>query len=95
MEIWKSLNGIVELGENYEISNYGNIRNLNNLKLRKLQYDKDGYYIIKLYSGDIGKNYRVHRLVAMVFIDKVENKEIINHKDGNKTNNKASKILNG
>jgi hypothetical protein len=47
----------------------------------------DGYYIVKLCSKSLKVGYRVHRLVAMAFIENPHNLPIINHKDENKINN--------
>lgn len=38
------------------------------------------------------KNYRVHRLVAQIFLENELNKPYINHKDGNKKNNCVSNL---
>ena len=38
------------------------------------------------------KQYSVHRLVALAWVDKVEGKNFVNHKDGNRLNNKASNL---
>lgn len=45
--------------------------------------NKNGYLEVSINY----KNYKVHRLVASVFISNPDNKEQVNHKDGNKTNN--------
>ena len=42
-EIWKHI-----LGFNYEISNKGVVRSLKTNKEKKLQIDKDGYYVVTL-----------------------------------------------
>ena len=38
------------------------------------------------------KQYSIHRLVALAWVDKVEGKNFVNHIDGNRLNNKASNL---
>jgi hypothetical protein len=99
-EIWKKIIGFRSF---YEVSNYGNVRSINRIVIRKtikgfenLNYtgrilkpyqDTNGYFSVRLSSNSKAKTIRVHRLVAMAFIENPENKETINHKDGNKLNN--------
>ena len=45
------------------------------------------YLTVNLYDHGKRKTVDVHRLVAMAFIENVENKKCVNHIDGNKTNN--------
>lgn len=48
----------------------------------------NGYYIVNLYTiNGNRKPFTVHRLVAYTFCYKPINKNIVNHKDGIKTNN--------
>lgn len=49
---------------------------------------KRGY----LYARTTNKNWQIHRLVAKFFIPNPENKPYVNHKDGNKHNNKAENL---
>ena len=39
-----------------------------------------------------GKRYKIHRLVAETFIPNQEDKREVNHKDGNKLNNRADNL---
>jgi predicted DNA-binding protein YlxM (UPF0122 family) len=98
-EIWKSLKGIVEYGDYYEVSNLGRVRSVDRRvnsrngkrlvkgQILKQQVDKYGYMRVYCYLNGKGRNYQVHRLVALSFIPNLENKPQVNHKDGNKQNN--------
>lgn len=105
IEIWKSLKGIVEYGDYYEVSNLGRVRSIdrrvaNNSnsgrlikgQILKQQTDKDGYLRVTLRFHGKYKGQMVHRLVALAFIDNTENKPTVNHKDGNKKNNNVKNL---
>lgn len=73
--------------ENYEISNYGNIRNIKTGLFMK-QTSSTGYCKISLWTvNKKNKEYKVHRLVAYFFINKEVKDKIVNHIDENKLNN--------
>lgn len=89
-EIWKDVKGFEG---KYKISNYGrvlslNYRNTGKKQLLRLSKTIDGYVKVRLqYKGkDISE--RVHRVVAETFIPNPNNKETVNHIDGNKENNR-------
>lgn len=105
MEIWKPIIGFEGL---YEVSNYGNIKSLEKIrkmpngntrvyseKILK-QYNNNrgrlGYKMV--YFHYLGKKYvkYVHRLVAIHFVENINNYNIINHIDGNSLNNIATNL---
>uniref|UniRef100_A0A6C0KNX9 HNH nuclease domain-containing protein n=1 Tax=viral metagenome TaxID=1070528 RepID=A0A6C0KNX9_9ZZZZ len=81
-EIWKPVNEF----PNYHISCYGNIKNVITNKPLKPNL-KSGYYHVSLVNEIIKKSLKIHRLVALAFIENPENKSDVNHKDKNKLNN--------
>lgn len=52
----------------------------------------DEYYSLNLREGDKSVYRSVHRLVAEAFVPRVEGKDVVNHKDGNKHNNCAENL---
>ena len=86
MEKWKDIPGYEGL---YQVSNLGNVKSLKFGKERILKSikRKDNYLHVYLYKDGKQKNFLVHRLVAEVFIPKIEGKEFVDHIDGNRSNN--------
>ena len=86
IEIWKPVVGYEGL---YEVSNLGNIRSLwfGKKKTMKLRTDRDGYLLVNFYKDKKQTTYKVHRLVAELFIPNPENKPEIDHINTDKTDN--------
>lgn len=97
MERWKPIKGFEGV---YEISDKGKVKSVarktgtvyRKEKLRKLHYTKCGYLKVRLTHKDKDVTARVHRLVAEHFLSNPENKETVNHIDGNKSNNDVSNL---
>ncbi len=82
-EIWKS----IKKYPNYEVSNWGKVKNINRGREVKSSPNTWGYLGLFLYNAGERKRYSVHRLVAKAFVENNEGKEEVNHIDGNKMNN--------
>ncbi len=54
--------------------------------------NKNGYYQVKLYHNNVRKNYSVHRLVGLHYLDNPNNLPQINHKDYNRLNNHVTNL---
>jgi hypothetical protein len=87
MEDWKTIADF----PNYDVSSLGNIRNNKTGKTMKICV-KSGYYNISLVTDKNKQTFKVHRLVALAFIENPENKQEVNHKDKNKLNNHVSNL---
>lgn len=85
-EIWKDIPGYEGL---YQASTLGRIRSFcyKQAKILKPWLDPD-YLIVQLK----GKNYKVHRLIALTFIPNPNNYPQINHKDEDRTNNRVNNL---
>ena len=85
-EIWKQIKGGYE---EYQVSNFGQIKSLKNKneKILHLYKDRQGYMNVRLCKDGTVKKFKVHRLVTMAFIENLNGFPEINHKDGNKENN--------
>lgn len=85
MEIFK----VIEEANNYEISNFGNVRKIGEKEYKSFSIMSKGYKQVCLN----GKSYLIHRLVAQAFCEKINpSYNIVNHKDENKLNNKADNL---
>ena len=85
MEEWKVLEGT---DKKIMVSNMGRIRSLlRDDRILKLSDDCKGYKRVKVTINGNAKSIKVHRAVAIAFINNPNNYPQVNHKDGNKHNN--------
>lgn len=83
---------------NYYAGRSGNIyKKLDNgtwIKRKFYLSPRFGYYLVNLYNCGIPRTFRVPRLIAMAWIPnpKPNGYDQVNHKDGNKQNNKVSNL---
>jgi hypothetical protein len=75
---------IIENFNNYSVSNYGNVRNDLTGRLLKPQIGSHGYPSVVLRYNNISKQFLIHRLVAIHFLENPDNKNYVDHIDGNK-----------
>ena len=78
--------------ENYSINEDGVIFNKKN-KIMKPSINGHGYCVVNLYKDKQKRMFSIHQLMFMVFYGiESDRKNVIDHIDGNKTNNKLSNL---
>jgi len=87
-EIWKEINIENEDTTGYYISSLGRFKNKKGIIMKDYKPHHSGYIYLRVNI----KKYALHRLVALAFIENLENKPFVNHIDGNKLNNKAENL---
>lgn len=96
-EIWKNISGFEGL---YQVSNLGRVKSFyaknggisSRAKILKPKTDRYGYLKLTLCKNKTYKYVTVHRLVASEFINNPENKLEVNHKNGDKLDNRVDNL---
>ena len=100
-EIWKDIEGYEGY---YQISNMGRVKSLERTvwkgkgyrivpeRILKAGANGDGYLQVNLSKDDKVKQPLVHRLVAIAFCENPKGYTEVNHKDEDKTNNRAENL---
>jgi len=78
--------------ETYGINKDGEIKDLRTGKIKPQYTTPDGYKKISLNNPEGNKCFLVHRLVAIQFLEPVENKLEVDHIDRDKNNNNIDNL---
>jgi len=92
MEKWKDVVGYEWL---YQVSNIGNVKSFLFKEPRNMKILKNWYwykYVWFYKNRQKAKNFTIHRLVALNFLEKPEWKYEVNHIDGDKNNNRVDNL---
>ena len=76
----------------YLVSNRGEILNFNTGNQKKKSIDTYGYEVTTFFKNGKRRQFKVHRLVAELFVKDFDLKLDVNHIDGNKLNNHYSNL---
>ena len=88
MDLWKDIPNFERL---YQASLSGYIRNKEG-RILKFYLNPNGYLQVRLSKNGVAKTYRVNRLIALTFIENLENKHTVNHINGIKTDNRVENL---
>ena len=79
------------LGNDYFVDKNGNVYNKRD-KILKQNLSNSGYKCVSIKINGKQASRFIHRALAFAFIEQVEGKNYVNHKDGNKQNNELSNL---
>ena len=83
----------IEIYPKYSIDKTGTVRNIKTGRVKKQSLDKGGYKRVVLYDEKNKRhNLLVHRLVALQFLPVIVGKKYINHKNGDKLDNRIENL---
>ena len=98
MEEWRDIEGF----PGYQVSSLGRVRSLHYRQREKTtgsykilesnSVSTSGYYTVVLCNNPIKKRKTIHRLVASAFIPNINNKEMVDHINTDKTDNNVSNL---
>lgn len=78
----------------YEVSSDGRVRNAKTKYVLSQYKINSGYYVTSFSDSILGKSHKrlTHRLVALAWCDKPEGKDVVNHINSNKLDNRAENL---
>lgn len=94
VEHWRDVSGF---GGLYQVSDMGNVRSTNYHNTGRVQNlipskSSNGYMSVMLFKSGKPKRYSVHRLVATAFIGENAAGNEVNHKNGDKRDNRLRNL---
>ena len=92
-EIWKPV-ADTYFSDYYEVSNLGNVRRLNKTKPPRLLTPTiaNGYLGVLLSVNKYSERKNVHRLVGLAFLERINGKDIIDHINHNRQDNRLENL---
>ena len=87
-EVWKQM----KEHSGYEVSNFGNIKNIKTGRILKPSINNKGYLRFVVYINKKQKCFYIHRVVANNFIENKNNYNEINHINENKLDNRVQNL---
>lgn len=87
-EVWRKIDGSTR----HEVSNCGRVRKSTTKRLLRPGLNTYGYPHFSFKCGGKMKCMTVHRAVALAFIPNPEGKAQVNHKNGDKTDNRVENL---
>lgn len=87
--MWKPIPGFEGL---YIVSDFGQVRGLKRGHCLRPNRKRTGYLQVTLSRGGVNHYRDVHRLVAQAFLPNPEGKPQVNHKNGQKSDNRACNL---
>ena len=97
MEEWKTVEIDNVIYDDYEVSTKGRVRNINyrntgTVRVLKPQLDMKDYYFISIWKDEEKRTFRVHRLVATMFIPNPYNLPQVDHINRNRHDNSVENL---
>ena len=101
VELWKDVKSYEGFEDFYMVSSLGRVKSKDRYVINRWKGEtfisgkvltpaiSKGYPVVQLNKNSIVKSVKVHRLVALAFISNPHDKQTVNHKNGDKTDNRV------